>query len=364
MRPPTTPEVITLSDATTDYPGGLAALLVDYPKILVGDGIPEWLEDHVGSVSVAIKAKAKLIIRKADGGDPDDRTENLAADIVATNAATGTDNKRTYSMVESLDMGETKPVGLAAALYASWGQLQFEGHVTREEVEVAGDIAPSSRLNITNGLAEWTTMNAQIQSVTETADDGVTAIAFGPADHIAPDDLASLLGRFRRRGIAWSHLARHTGKVTSLGGNVNTGGKPAKANTTKAPAEVEKLVIDDYNNGDGPRRQITLDASEMPVDKGTIEIKARELNTIEVIDGQAVHAKRHFLVSDPEGAIAPYDPGGAGEDDTCDQNTHPGTGDGDDDDHPGDAEGEQPGDGYEDEDDTDHQGSQDCYTTR
>lgn len=371
---------ITLSDATTDYPGGLAALIVDYPKILIGDGIPEWLEDHVGSVSVAIKAKAKLIIRKADGGDPDDRTENLATDIVATNAGTGTSNKRTYKVVDSLDMGETQPVGLAAALYASWSQLQFEGHVTKEEVEVSGNIAPSSRLNITNGLAEWATMNAQIQSVTETAEDGVTAIAFGPADHIAPDDLASLLGRFRRRGIAWSHLARTTGKVTHLGNNVNTGGKPAKANTTKAPAEVEKLVIDDNNAGAGPRRQITIAADGMPTDKGAIDIKPREAYLVENPESDTRSWRRHqILASEPYGdAVAwpadpddPNNPGGEEED--CDQNTHPGTedydtgtgGTTDDDTHPGDTDdGEtHPGGGAADEDDGDHPGSADCYTT-
>jgi hypothetical protein len=366
---------ITLETPTTDYPGGLAALLIDYPKILVGDGIPEWLEDHVGTVEVAIEVKAKLIIRKADGGDPDKQTETLSVQLTATNAGTGTSNKRTYKVVDSLDMGETQPVGLAAALYASWGQLQYEGHVTREEVEVTGNIAPSSRLNITNGIAEWAAMNAQIQSVTESADDGVTEIAFGPADHIAPDDLASLLGRFRRCGIAWSHLARHTGKVTSLGGNVNTGGKPAKANTTKAPAEVEKLVIDDNNDGSGPRRQITLDAAEIPTDKGTIEIKPREVYlAIENPESDTRAWRLHqVMASEPYGdpVESPEDTDNPdGEDDPCDQNTHPGTGD-EDDTHPGDGdddgnphEGEDPTDPDDpDQDDTDHPGSNDCYTT-
>jgi len=290
---------ITLSDASTDYPDGLDALLVAYPKVLIGDGIPEWLDEHVATVAVAIEVKAKLIIRKADAGDPDSRTETLSVQLTATDAATGADNKRTYSIVESLDMGETKPVGLAAALYASWSQLQYEGLVTREEVEVAGNIAPSSRLNITNGLSAWATMDAQIQHVIETAENGVTAIAFGPADHIAPDDLASLLGRFRRRGIAWSHLARTTGKITALGRNMLTGGQPGKTNTTKATGETEALVIDDNNSDAGPRRKITLRADGITTDHGALDVRPRELILLErVSDTEFAQIRRTVMASE------------------------------------------------------------------
>ncbi|RLC02943.1 MAG: hypothetical protein DRI57_29615, partial [Deltaproteobacteria bacterium] len=302
---------ITFGTPTTDYPGGLAALIADYPKILIGDGIPEWLESRAESIEDTINIPADLTKQKRGGGAPDKTTETLAANITATKAVTGIDNKRRYSKLESGDGGEIKPAGLATKLYASWSQLQYQGSLTKEEIEVSGSIYPGNRLNITNGRPEWATMNALIQTVTESADDGITAIQFGPADHISPDDLASLLGRCRRIIAPGGYMnARKTGEKGDLDKNAETGGKPAKANTTSKTTEYKEQY---YTTGTSPNiRQISNNPNEMPDDKGNLDITPREIYTIENPDSSSRDIqKRQIMASEAYGA--PIDWPGSGD---------------------------------------------------
>jgi len=109
---------------------------------------------------------------------------------------------------------ETAPVGLAAAIYATYGTPYYQGSITIEEDEVSGSWGPGNLLNISGGASEWADMSAVIQRVSEQVDSGTTTIEFGPPTQLGPDDLLSLMRTFSMRNVPSNEKSRTTG-VTS-----------------------------------------------------------------------------------------------------------------------------------------------------
>ena len=64
------------------------------------------------------------------------------------------------------------PDGLAAAIQAATGMLQYDGTLELTEPECSGAAAPGQLLNLSGGRTEWATMAAQIQRVEEQIDRG------------------------------------------------------------------------------------------------------------------------------------------------------------------------------------------------
>jgi hypothetical protein len=84
--------------------------------------------------------------------------------------------------------------GLAASYRAGLSTLQYSGRLMIEEDECAqSTLHPGHLLNITGGLAAWSTMAAQVQEIVEEIDAGRTTITVGPPNHIRLDDLIEVL---------------------------------------------------------------------------------------------------------------------------------------------------------------------------
>ena len=108
------------------------------------------------------------------------------------------------SVVVPLDSNdESLPAGLAANWRSSLSTLQYQGKIVFEDSECLRGILPGDVLNISNGLAAWATMRAQVMEVNEDVDTGTTEIVFGPPEHLAVQDLIELLKVARQQRTAY-----------------------------------------------------------------------------------------------------------------------------------------------------------------
>jgi hypothetical protein len=127
--------------------------------------------------------------------------------VLGTSAETGT-----YSRLTSETDAEPVPVGLAAAIFAATGVLQYDGAIELTEQECSGAGAPGALLNLTGGRAEWAAMAAQIQRVEENIDLGQTKIVVGPAKHLGQTEITAWLRANRERRLSYRLSERTTGR--------------------------------------------------------------------------------------------------------------------------------------------------------
>lgn len=101
---------------------------------------------------------------------------------------------------------ETAPTGLASQYYISLLTPQWEGEVVTVEPECSGTLRPGKVLNITGGNADWTSMRAVIQQVTENLEKGETSVTLGLPEHLGPQDFITFIQMTRRRPLFQSSL--------------------------------------------------------------------------------------------------------------------------------------------------------------
>jgi hypothetical protein len=175
---------------------------------------------------------------------------------------------------------------MAAALYASWSQLHYDGSCLLTESEVGGTLYPGVSINITGGLAAWASMAALVQKVEENVDTGETSITFGPPRQIEPEGLYALLRGFRTRASAGDKVARETGETEDAagrggagGGKIQLGGGAPPHDVAAAAGEVEKVVVRQV--GETYTQKISNDPALISKTDANIDIKPREVLILE-----------------------------------------------------------------------------------
>ncbi|NLG01946.1 MAG: hypothetical protein GX565_17605 [Lentisphaerae bacterium] len=163
-----------------------------YVNVLVAGQIQQWMRDdyEVDAGRFTITCKAGFTV---DGKTFTEKA--LTRSFTLTNAAT-----KRYKGRSSAGWREPIPESLAADFYAAASPVQYEGSITLIEKECsAGRALMGKVLNVTGGRAEWAAMNAAVVSVTEEFDTGKTVIAFGPQNHLGPQDMVELIRASRMR---------------------------------------------------------------------------------------------------------------------------------------------------------------------
>jgi len=219
------PATATIKDDT-----GATVSLATYPNELTRGQVAAWTDFLQKWVTITCKATFNryTTAAAATGTVTNLRTfkadeQELSVRILVTDATTGD-----YSALGSLVAGEDMPTGIAQKVYTSLSVLQYEGADIRVQAEImnaAGDgpfIHLAHKLNLTGGRAAWTTMNAQIQNITEHDGRGETTITFGPARHIAAGDLADMFQWNRWRRYWYNPALRETASIGG-GDGVNLG---------------------------------------------------------------------------------------------------------------------------------------------
>jgi len=223
------------------------------PRYLVRGSVAEWQSESERPERVIASLAGTEIINAYDSGVVGKINQQAVEfEIVATDASTGT-----YHSLSSGENAEPTPTGLAAALYATWSHLEYDGQLTLTQRECPGDAHPGKALRITGGPAAWATMDTMIQTVTEDIFSGRTSVTFGPPRHLGPADLKSLLTAFRRRNPAYNYTAREDGQLSGL---VTSPSARAAKDAAIGLPELELSILSKRTAG-SPTHQIELDPS-------------------------------------------------------------------------------------------------------
>jgi hypothetical protein len=164
-------------------------------------------------------------------------------DPVAVKTETKTVDLYCYSMpaggyVTNYVPSELIPAGLANFVYQIETKPQYQGTWTVTEQDIT-DVCPmGTNLNISGGLPEWETMNAQVQQISYDLIAGTTTLTFGPAKHLGGDDF---IQRIRiNRGPRWLYLI---GNNVSGGVNQNTAvSGPTQLKDTQSAATMNSYL--------------------------------------------------------------------------------------------------------------------------
>ena len=220
------------------------------PNELVAGAISPWMAKPKGSGTTApgdgYQHAAKLTIRcqiqyTGDDTDPnfdfstwinnDPAGQWFFVTIMATDATT-----QTYQKPISETNAEQPPAGMAEYIYTALSLLHYEGEFPIKEQECSGGMQVGNVLNLTGGRAEWATMLAQIQKVSENIDDGETTASVGPPKQLGPAELLTLIRSWRNlAGVEEGFDGRATASNDACSGSDGIGQGPAFNGDTPPP---------------------------------------------------------------------------------------------------------------------------------
>lgn len=191
-------------------------------------------------------------------------------EIELTNATNAPDGSPfTASTIASSTPGEVYLLGaggIAQYLFNAVQALQYDGDYAKVETDFANNVGLANAINFTGGRAEWTTMNAQPQSIIEDYGTKETFLQIGVANHLTAGQLSSLLNMwaFRR---PWYNPAVRADNSVANGGEVAMPQTAGGANTTAGLVNHNEFVTTDYATADDPastvNAQIKLSAQKV-----------------------------------------------------------------------------------------------------
>ncbi|MEI9999378.1 MAG: hypothetical protein WDO13_09520 [Verrucomicrobiota bacterium] len=189
------------------------------PNELVSGSISAWM--NLNAAPLLVSATLQFT---GTATDESNDVFGATGQRVVYTRLTGTDAEtQTYSRLTSEQAAEPVPAGLAAALFAATGVLQYDGALELTEPECSGAAAPGQLLNLTGGRAEWASMAAQVQRVEEAIDLGQTKITVGPAKHLGQTELTAWLRANRTRRVSYRLGQRTSGSGSGNAAQVHGG---------------------------------------------------------------------------------------------------------------------------------------------
>lgn len=242
----------------------------------------------------------------------------VSVTIMTTDAPDGVSS---YSAEESSSSGDPVITGLAEFLYNGLNPLRYDASFTLIESECSGAVDVRNVVNLFGSRAAFQTMNALVNEVALSLDNGVTQISCGPPRVLGLNQLLALLQRFRVRRAYTNPDTQDTGEIGANEGQVNlgkatggtnsvpgasvpsltvvkatepaSGGTPATTYKITQNANAREFLID---FGDG--KLVTIAASAGDWNTGR-ELKIKEYAVCEMVNGVATQRKALFLASEP-----------------------------------------------------------------
>jgi len=232
---------------------GVTGLIVENPSpasptnYVIAGAVPEWLPTLATPLTVT--AEISYTIVNANGASEKREKELVSVQVLTTTL--GSIGVHTFERITSQTDEEELPVGLAAHLHSGLSILHYEGSHTIIAEDV-GDIALGSRLNLTGGRGEWTTMRAMVKAITEEIGLGRTTIRFGPPQHLTVQEMVNHLRTLREKVPSYHLDERVTGKSFGNGAQVAGAIATPVQNSNGAASGVAELKIK-KDDGISPR---------------------------------------------------------------------------------------------------------------
>jgi len=206
-----------------------------YDNLILEGEIPEWLTDH--AQLALVQAKLTYDIKRGNDANGHAVVEHRGPEVVMVKVMSTDLATDWYKQLTAVYIGDPQPTGLAQAYYTALATLQYEGsfEITEQECGTTATSFLGQVLNLTGGLAAWSTMNALIFEATEDLATGHTRLRFGPAHYLSPKDWVDLnrINRQRQQGDLFGKVnGLVTLGSTPLGG---TGKHNHAGSASKAP---------------------------------------------------------------------------------------------------------------------------------
>lgn len=174
---------------------GLDEVVIDIAAGTVVGGLPS-LRARDDLVPAGVRFT--YITQERDPADPDGPLmPRYTFDDAGTPDAAGSIFATIELSLQGGDNPEPVPTGLASQYYAALSTKHWEGQLTLRERECSGLVTVGNVLNLSNGRADWATMDALVQEVSEDLLTGETQVVLGPPEHLGPQDFVALMDRFR-----------------------------------------------------------------------------------------------------------------------------------------------------------------------
>lgn len=266
-----------IADADLTITGAAGDGELSLDNYLVAGAIADWMsvdqesETWTATVAYARRDASNNIVAKVD-------SKKVSVTLTSTSATT-----QTYKKLVSFDSGESVPLGVAAALYASWGRLHYDGQVRIQDQECAFAAQPGNVLNLAGGRAAWATMNAIVQDAVFELDSGVTNLTIGTGGRCEADSEVALFTAARCRRFAFSANSRADAAAvaSSYDGPTAT---PSSAASDGDPGEVKMQRWSGKDTGDRTH-VVTIDPASIafasPTNAAAKTIQFREIRVLE-----------------------------------------------------------------------------------
>lgn len=273
---------------------------LNLPREIIDGAATDWMNITVEPVTITAKV-SYFLTDKFGTKTADIQFDTLTTQVNSTNGIT-----KLYS-TGSATLADEVPEDLAKVIYDSCSVLHFDGLIEFHQDEVDGSVSVGNILNLSGGRAEWATMNALVQQVTEDIDSGITSVTVGPAKHLGPDDLIEWL-RFNRGRFVYTPLASRTGGIaptsTILGKNTS------KTNATNAGGnevafQILGAIGDQTLTGDdrpvGPILKLSgnsvaaptarIQIGEPAIITGDVTVKQLDVNHADIATGKVIKVR-------------------------------------------------------------------------
>lgn len=229
---------------------------VTLPRYLYKGAIADWM--NVDAVRVEATAVFSYTVKETLPSNDKitlfkSRLHTIKVSLLATDATTGQYSNTT---LESAGEDPSEFTGLAANIYNDLNTLSWDGRLTLVESECSGSISLGNILNLTDGNAAWSTMNAVVRGVTGDLDAGTTQITLGVNQHLNAGQLIDLLRINRTRSAFRITTNASSG---SPGPADELPGENAEANTTEAPNLFQEHSVSSQD-GAGLVTRVQMDA--------------------------------------------------------------------------------------------------------
>ena len=145
-----------------------------------------------------------------------------------------------YETIASESIGETPPIGYAAALYNTLRVPHQQGDLLIVEEECGDRLPVGCVFNTSDNLAAFQAMQALVLSVTENIDQGTTRVEFGPTLHLGLAEMVELRRANRGRVPSFA-LDQHDTGSTSAGATIQ-GANHGPASSSHMPPAVSPVL--------------------------------------------------------------------------------------------------------------------------
>jgi hypothetical protein len=268
-------------------------------RVLLVGSRQSWMADSLKTLDVVVSVECDFYL---DGQKI--RNKPLEVPLTLTNLET-----KRYKGASVPEWTEEEPADLAACLYAAVSRLQYEGRIAWAAADPdAHGAVLGVALNLLSGQTGWASMAAVVQSVELRVDDGVAAVSFGPARHLAPQDWLELLRANRRRSATY-----HSARNRDDDGQAD----PEDYDADAEPDVVKPQDIPQAGLGIMERLQLSLPATAAHAHAidvhpgaisgptGAVTMQPREIICLELSGGVWTLRKRQVLCSEVYGDAVP-----------------------------------------------------------